>query len=369
MTTVTCEKIRIASQHDLDALVSLERTGFATDRFTEEQIEYLLTRAHAIVFVLEFDGKVVGGAYMLWRRALGVGRLYNIVTDPAYQGRGFGAKLLAECELEATRRYCDRISLEVRVDNHNAIKFYENRGYRAIETLRDYYEDGSAGLKMVKPLPRPATSQVRLKVPYFAQGLDFTCGPASLMMAMHHLRPDIPLSRTLELNLWKEATLIFMTSGIGGTGPYGLALSAVKRGLWARVLVSTEKPPFLKSVRIPKKREIIRIVHEDIKESAVNAGAAVAQYDFALDDITSAIYRGMVPIMLISTYRLTGDRAPHWVVVTGFDKDGFYIHDPDVESYGGDSSKARNLKVSTEEFFRMSRYGKDVFRCAILIGR
>ncbi len=340
--------------------------GFATDRFTEEQIEYLLTRAHAIIFVFEYDGKVAGGAYMLWRRALGIGRLYNIVVDPSYQGKGIGDKLLSECELEAARRKCDRISLEVRTDNLNAIKFYENRGYSATETLRDYYEDGGAGLKMIKPLKRLDTDQVRLKIPYYSQSLDFTCGPASLMMALHYFKPEIALNRTLELNLWKEATLVFMTSGIGGTGPYGLALSAVKRGLKARVLSSTEKPPFLKSVRVPQKREIIRLVHEDIKESALEAGAAVAMYDFALDDITSAIYRGMVPIMLISTYRLTGDRAPHWVVVTGFDKDNFYIHDPDVESYG-DSAKARNLKVTIEEFHKMSRYGKDVFRCVVMI--
>jgi hypothetical protein len=50
------------------------------------------------------------------------------------------------------------------------------------------------------------------------------------MMAMKALDPAMELNRTLELRLWREATTIFMTSGHGGCGPYGLALSAYRRG-------------------------------------------------------------------------------------------------------------------------------------------
>ena len=361
--------LRLASQHDLDALVALERAAYTTDLFTEDQIEYLLTRAHATVFVADDHGKVVGAAYLLWRKSLKLGRLYNIVVDPTRQGEGLGRLLLDECEIEAARRGCTQISLEVRVDNDNAIAFYKKRGYQVVADLLDYYEDGTAGYKMHRPLDFAIPDRVRLRIPYHAQTLDFTCGPASLMMVLKYFTPELELDRSLELELWREATLIFMTTGVGGTGPFGLALAARRRGFDVRVLSSTERTPFVKSVRSADKQDVIRLVHRDLRDSAHDAGVASATYDFKLDDITSAIQRGLVPIVLISTYRLTGDREPHWVVVTGFDKDSIFIHDPDEESYHTDRVKARNIRVSRDEFQKMSRYGKDVYRSAILVGR
>ncbi|HAJ44136.1 MAG TPA: ribosomal-protein-alanine acetyltransferase, partial [Alcanivorax sp.] len=42
-----------------------------------------------------------------------------------------------------------------------------------------------------------------------------------------------------------------------------------------------------------------------------------------------ALQDGEVAIVLISTWRLDGRKAPHWVVVSGADRECFYIHDPD----------------------------------------
>jgi ribosomal protein S18 acetylase RimI-like enzyme len=361
-------KLRLASERDLSALVRLENVGFQKDQFTEHQIHYLLTRAHATAFVIECDRSDAGAAYMLWRRSLAHGRLYNIVIDPRFQGRGLGAKLLAECEVEAARRGCSRVTLEVRADNATAIAFYLKYGYKTVDSMANYYEDGTTGYKMAKQLTVSAPEQIRLHIPYYAQTLDFTCGPACLMMILKRHHPTTELTRTMEITLWKEATLVFMTSGTGGTAPLGLAVAARRRGLDARVVSSSEKVPFLDSVRVPHKREVMRLVHEDIKSAAEQLGVVSVAYDFAFDDIKSAMYRGMVPIVLISTYRLTGDRAPHWVVVTGFDRENVYIHDPDNESYHTDRLRARNLKISQQEFQRMSRFGKEVFRSAVFVG-
>jgi len=133
--------LRLASQHDLDALVRLERAAYDKDLFTEDRIEYLLRHAHATVFVLDDAGKVIGAAYMLWRKSLSLGRLYNIVIDPSRQGEGLGKLLLDECELETARRGCTEISLEVRVDNSAAIAFYRKHGYEIAADLPDYYEE------------------------------------------------------------------------------------------------------------------------------------------------------------------------------------------------------------------------------------
>jgi len=188
------------------------------------------------------------------------------------------------------------------------------------------------------------------------------------MMALKYFQPAIELTRALELTLWKEATLIFMASGYAGTDGYGLALSALTRGLSCQIIMSMDRTPMLRSVRIPEKREVIRIVHKDMKRKARAAGLRSAFFDYGIDEIVSALHRGMLPIVMISTYRLTGDRVPHWVVVTGFDKEHVFIHDPDQTPYRKNQSRARNLRLEKKEFLKMSRYGKEVFRCLLIVG-
>jgi len=361
-------RIRLASQHDLDELVRLENLGFTQDRFSEDQIDYLLTRAHCHILVAESDGKLAGAAYLLWRQRSDTGRLYNLVVDPAVQGRGIGAQVMDAFELEAARLDLTEVSLEVRTDNHNAIRFYQRRGYDTTHTLEAYYDDGCDGLRMVKKLSIEVPRRVQLPIAYYAQTLDFTCGPASLMMAWNYLAPHHKPSRILELRLWKEATSVFMMSGVGGTGPFGLALAALRRDLSARIIASSTAIPFVASVRDRRKQEVIRLVHNDLRHSALDLGCSFAMYEYSFRDLRSALLRGAVPIVLISSYRLTNDRFPHWVVVTGFDRHHVYIHDPNAESYGRRAHRAQHMQLTWNEFARMNRYGKDHYRCALMIG-
>jgi ribosomal protein S18 acetylase RimI-like enzyme/predicted double-glycine peptidase len=361
--------IRPATEHDLDALVRLEQVAFDTDRFTRDQIDYLLTESRATTFVLEEGPSISGAACILWRKSHLTARLYNIAVDPSYQGRGLGVRLLKECELEAARRGCQKMVLEVREDNQGAIRFYEKHGYTILRTMPGYYDDGMTGLKMSKVLDLVVPSKRRLDVPYYPQTLDFTCGPASLMMALKYFYPRTELARALEMTLWKEATLIFMASGFGGTDGYGLALSALKRGLSCHLVMSMDTAPLLKSVRISKKREVMKILHNDLKRKAKRAGLGSAIYHYGMEEIVAALHRDILPIVMISTYRLTGDRVPHWVVVTGFDDNNVFIHDPDIASYRKNRSRARHLRIEKSEFLRMSRYGKEVYRCLLLVGK
>lgn len=364
----TRPQIRMASEHDFDALVALEEKTFPSDRFSEDQIDYLLCRSRASVFVLESDGRITGASYVLFRKGNSASRLYSIAVDPDRQGKGHGIALLRESELEAARRGCDRMTLEVRQDNASAIRFYEKHGYTAVRTLPAYYEDGMAGLKMSRILDYPIPDSIQLKVPYHAQLLQFTCGPACVMMALKYFSPELELTRAMETTLWKEATLIFTASGFGGAEGYGLALSAALRGLESRLTVSQDTAPMLRSVRTPNKREVMRIVHQEMKRRAREAGVSSALYDYDVDDIVSALHRGLLPIALISTYRLTGDKVPHWVIITGFDRDHVYIHDSDADSYRKNLHRARNIRIERREFLRMSRYGKEVYRCLLTLG-
>jgi ribosomal protein S18 acetylase RimI-like enzyme len=144
--------IREGTIDDLDELMRLEQVAFAVDGFHRKQLRYLLTRANASVFVAEEAGGVRGSAIMLWRKRVKVGRLYSIATDPTAQGRGVGRLLLQACEAAAVQRECHDVSLEVRVSNLAAITFYERHGYRIVEELTGFYEDGTDALRMRKHL-------------------------------------------------------------------------------------------------------------------------------------------------------------------------------------------------------------------------
>src|SRR3982750_740356 len=84
------------------------------------------------------------------------------------------------------------------------------------------------------------------KLPYYNQSLDFTCGPASLMMAMTALDKSQPIDRAHELQLWREANTVFMGQGHPGSSPYGLALAGWRRGFPGRLWLSKRGPFLLK---------------------------------------------------------------------------------------------------------------------------
>lgn len=362
------QSIRLATGHDLNALVNLEEAAFTSDRFTKDQIEYLLLRSRATTLVWEANNEIVGSACILWRKAHQSGRIYNLAVHPSMQGKGIGLLLLKECEREAARRDCRSITLEVREDNEGGIRFYERNGYHIVRTMSDYYEDGMTGVKMAKDINLKVPLSLKYDVPYYPQSLDFTCGPACLMMALKYFRPQIELTRSLELTLWKEGTTVFMLSGHAGTDGYGLAHSALSRGVGCRSVMSTDRTPMLRSVRSQKKRDVMKIVHNDMRSKALKAGLGHAVYEYGMDEIISALHRNIIPIVMISTYRLTGDRVPHWVLVTGFDERHVYIHDPDASSYKKSRKRPKHLRIERDEFLKMTSYGKEVYRSLLLVG-
>jgi ribosomal protein S18 acetylase RimI-like enzyme len=360
--------IREAALNDLKDLVRLEQSGFKSiDQFSRQQLRYLLGRANATTYIVEEEGRVMGAATMLWRRNSSIGRLYSIVVDPAFQGRGLGSKLLRACEDAALRRGCTLLSLEVRAANEKAIVFYQRHGYQTTDSLPGFYADGASGLRMAKELEYREPADFSLEVPYYAQTLDFTCGPACLMMAMKYFSPQLALNRSLELMLWKEATLIFMTSGIGGCDPFGLAVAAERRCYQSRVILSDQRTPFLSSVRDQEKKEVIRLVHGQLKDEATSLGVISHYYNFTFEDIAQSMREGAIPIVLISTYRLHRVKAPHWVVVTGFDNRNVYFHDPYEGFYLEDQRQAQHLRITIPEFRKMRRYGKNVPKSVVFV--
>ncbi|WP_223806933.1 MULTISPECIES: GNAT family N-acetyltransferase/peptidase C39 family protein [unclassified Marichromatium] len=359
--------VRAAALADLDDLLRLETQCFTSDRISRRQWRYLLTRARARTLVVTRADRVVGYVLLLFSRATSVARLYSIAVDPDTRGEGVGRTLVEAAERAAWAQDRAYLRLEIRRDNRASQALFEGAGYRRFATRADYYEDRMAALRYEKPLA-PGLKPAFDRVPFYEQTLDFTCGPASLMMAMRALRPALVLDRALELRLWRESTTIFMTSGHGGCGPLGLALAADRRGFAVSVHVNDPGVPLIDSVRSPEKKAVMRLVHEDMLAEAGRVGLAVHYERLPLEAVERHWEGGAVPLVLISSYRIYQEKFPHWVVVTGFDARFVYVHDPYVDAERGETRlDSMDMPIQRAEFTRMARYGRVGLQAVVLV--
>lgn len=359
--------IRPATLDDLDVLLEIEQRTFTMDRFSRRTFRYLLTKANAVTLVSEQDAVIYGYVMVLFNTGTSLARLYSLAVDTQYQKKRIGESLLAAAEQSSLDHGCIAIRLEVRPDNVSAIRFYENRGYKKFGIAEDYYEDHAEALRYEKNIA-PHLRGDRAKVPYYEQTLEFTCGPSALMMAMHALQPDIAFSRELELRLWRESTTVFMTSGHGGCGPYGLALAAYKRGFDIELYVSEEGVFFIDSVRDPEKKVVMRLVQDDFIKELSLLPVAIHYNPLDVEQLLAHFEHGAIPVVLISSYRMYNEKAPHWVVVTGFDQQYIYVHDPYIDKEAGRSTvDCMSMPIAKKDFTRMARYGKAGQKAALIL--
>ncbi|HEY9052856.1 MAG TPA: GNAT family N-acetyltransferase/peptidase C39 family protein [Gammaproteobacteria bacterium] len=359
--------IRTATLEDLDALVKLEEICFDYDRLSRRNFRYLLTKGNEVTLVDEVNNHIRGYAMVLFNMGTSLARMYSIAVNPKYRGQGIGESLMLEAETVALEHDCVSIRLEVRRDNESTIRLYKKLGYRQFGEYDDYYEDHMQALRFEKRLT-PDVQGDLAPVPYYEQTLEFTCGPATLMMAMKALQPEYEFSRTEEIRLWRESTTVFMTAGHGGCGPYGLALSADHRGFDVEVYVSDEGALFVDSVRNQEKKEVIRIVQHDFLEEIHKKNIPIFYEQLTLDAMKQKFEQGGIPVVLISSYRIYQEKFPHWVVVTGFDERFIYVHDPYVD-YEANKTQTDvvNMPITQKDFARMARYGKTGLRAAIML--
>ena len=357
--------VRRATKGDLEALDGLERS-FPGDRLKRSSLSRLLGRDSAELWVAEASGRVVGDAVVLFRKGFVSARLYSLVVRPESRRQGVARSLLARAEAGARERGAVAMRLEVREDNRTAIALYEKFGYEVVGRTADYYQDHSDALRMQKRFA--AGGAVVQAVPYYPQSLEFTCGPAALMMAMRHHGYPVPLERWLELALWREATTIFMLSGHGGCSAHGLAVAALRRGFRATVVTRDAEVPFLDSVRSDDKKDVIRIAHRTFERELRDLGGRVELRDVTDRDVVEALKRGALPLVMLSGYRLYAEKVPHWVVVTGFDADHLYLHDPFIPDGAGRADSV-HLPLRRDAFEAVSRFGRRRHRAMVVVER
>lgn len=367
--------IRQAASGDLGELLRLENTCFATDRLSRRSFRRWLAHEDAVFLVAATETGLAAYILVSLRRGTRLARLYSLAVDPEMRGQGLAALLIARAEQQARGKGALYMRLEVASGNSVAIRTYKQAGYKPFGIYRDYYEDHGDAVRMQKSIHDFQPGGAQRVIPWLAQSTEFTCGPASLMMAMTALDPAYEPSHREEIRLWRESTTVFMTSGHGGCHPLGLAVAATRRGFAAEVWVSQEGPLFLEGVRDPVKKRVMQEVHESFVEDIVSSSIPV-HYEMLdqqyLEDRFSA---GANILILISTYRMNQKKAPHWVVVSGFDENCLYVHDPDfkmdretdIEGEARVAMDCQYLPIAWEDFQAMRRYGGSRLQAAVIL--
>ena len=369
--------IRPAQDGDLDDLIGLEQTSFEHDRISRRRLKHWIGASNGIMVVAREGELLLGYGLVLLNRGTRLARLYSVAVSAAARGKGIGRLLLEQLERQSSQRGRLYMRLEVARDNTAAIRLYRHMGYVAFGIYEDYYEDHQDALRMQKVLRYQSANFLSLNLPWYEQTTDFTCGPAAAIMAMG-LDPGMPRDRLLELDIWREATTIFMQSGHGGTHPIGMALAMRRRGFHCEVHLNQQGPLFTHGVRLESKREVMALVDEQFNQQAAAAQLPVIHQDVGQQQIADWVSSGAAVIVLISTYHFDRKKVPHWVVVAGVDDRCLYVHDPNVgyEEKSDPPLPGKRLPLDSqfipilrEDFHKMSEYGRERLRVAIVVRR
>jgi [ribosomal protein S18]-alanine N-acetyltransferase len=151
---MTENAIRPADFSDLHAIEAIENEVFSVDRLSRRSLRNFIASPRVALLVAETKREISGYALLGYRKGSRIARLYSIAIEPGTARRGIGSALLHACAKDALKRGCQKLRLEVRIDNSAAIRFYERLGFEVFGHYADYYEDGAAALRFELNLDR-----------------------------------------------------------------------------------------------------------------------------------------------------------------------------------------------------------------------
>lgn len=141
--------LRRAKDDDLPSIISLWLNNIDTS-VTPWNITYVFRSYNRYFYVLEREriiGFVAGTV-----KSKGHGHISGIAVDKEYRGMGFGKKILRAAEDGFKQDGFEKVTLETRIGDAYARKFYESQGYKEIYVMKSYYHDGEDAVEYEKNL-------------------------------------------------------------------------------------------------------------------------------------------------------------------------------------------------------------------------
>jgi hypothetical protein len=192
---------------------------------------------------------------------------------------------------------------------------------------------------------------MKLKIPYYAQRAEFTCGPACVLMIFKFFEPRLKLTRTLEFEVWRQCNMI----GVRGSDPFGVSVPLLDAGCEAHLV--TQRRRMLAPDLWKRRLREYRFTAEDAilaafgiaenRRRALVRGLTVEYSPLTVGRIARSFSDGFIPMALVHMGVVHQFDIPHWVVVSDVREDHVVFNDPYPPKGGKD------IRVSREEFQKM----------------
>lgn len=142
--------VRELSVNDLEMVVKIEKDLYKTP-WNLNQFKYELEENEfSYMFVLENEGVIIG-YYGFWVMFEDVD-ITKVSIRKEFQGMKLSNVLMADCFNRVKELGCQKINLEVRVDNIKAISLYKKHGFNEVCVRKDYYGKSEDALIMCKEM-------------------------------------------------------------------------------------------------------------------------------------------------------------------------------------------------------------------------
>lgn len=146
-------ELRTATPGDLDAIMALETSTFASDAWSAESMRSELGSAHTY-YLFAFDPAspevLAGYGGLLSPRGSGDGDIQTLAVAESARRHGLGRTLVTALVAEAAARGAKQVFLEVRADNPGARALYDSMGFEQIAIREKYYQPDGVDAQIMR---------------------------------------------------------------------------------------------------------------------------------------------------------------------------------------------------------------------------
>lgn len=131
-------ELRQMRAEDVRRVAEIEKISFITPWSYNSLLGELSNDVAYYVVALD-EGNVVGyaGVWIMFDEA----HMTNIAVDPEYRKRGIARAMILRLMKEGMKRGAERMTLEVRENNHNAQRLYASLDFAYAGMRKHYYSD------------------------------------------------------------------------------------------------------------------------------------------------------------------------------------------------------------------------------------
>lgn len=139
MQEATTIRIAPMRRRHLRSVLKIETAVYPRPWSTSLFLSELAMKSSRAYFVAFADQKLVG--YVGLMMNMDEGHITTIAVDPKFQRRYIGARLLLVAVRDAAQRHAKNLTLEVRMQNHEAQALYRQFGFSPVGVRKNYYPE------------------------------------------------------------------------------------------------------------------------------------------------------------------------------------------------------------------------------------